>query len=392
MIGGNKQIFPAEHQWCLQGMYAKVVGMMVLGILSAFLMFGPNIMDSGDSAERIDADNKLEDVQEPDLILHKPDESSEHTSTELQYNLTVYNGLEGSTYRILTNGNTAHKGQIGQDGTTTLTPPVTVPDGEFTTTAEIDQGGQTYTSETKTVTAGMTNTPDIQLVSPSDGGSVSTFDNQTEVTFEYQVNDKGWSESADLVVNDQIKAERQLYSLESTQTETVTLDSGETYNWQVTYEGDQQGSTDTRTLDVVQEEPDATVNLNSPTEGETINDYQVNFDYMISSDVNGQFTAEIVADEDMSRTWMQCDGSGNLQEETISYSEGEVVDAFEISIAGGQTIDNTFDQTLNIAGDYRWNGEIVADSDGSVIGSSGPKTFTTAEQPPEDSSGDCGTN
>ncbi|EHK02275.1 PKD domain containing protein [Candidatus Haloredivivus sp. G17] len=347
------------------------------------------VTDSEGQTDSLDADITVEEAPEPDLILRKPDDGSEHTSTELQYNLTVYNGLSDSTYRIITNGNTVKTAQLGQSGTIEITPTVTVPDGEFTTYAEIDQGGQTYTSGTKTVTAGITNTPDIQLVSPADGGSVSTFDSQTEVTFEYRVNDKGWAESADLVVNDQIQAETQLYSQESTQTETVTLDSGNTYNWQVTYEGSQQGATNTRTLDVVQEEPDATVNLNSPTGGVTINDYQVAFDYQISSDVSAQFTAEIIADEEMSRTWMQCDGNGNLQEETISYSEGDVVDTFEISVLGGQTIDNSFEESVNIAGDYRWNGKIIADNDGSVIGSAGSEGFNTNDQAPEASSSDC---
>lgn len=347
------------------------------------------VTDGEGNTDTIDADITVDEQAEPDLILRKPDDGSEHTGTELQYNLTVYNGLSDSTYRIITNGNTVKTAQLGQSGTVDITPTVTVPDGEFTTYAEIDQGGQTYTSGTKTVTAGITNTPDIQLVSPADGGSVSTFDSQTEVTFEYRVNDKGWAESADLVVNDQIQAETQLYSQESTQTETVTLDSGNTYNWQVTYEGSQQGATNTRTLDVVQEEPDATVNLNSPTGGVTINDYQVAFDYQISSDVSAQFTAEIIADEEMSRTWMQCDGNGNLQEETISYSEGDVVDTFEISVLGGQTIDNSFEESVNIAGDYRWNGKIIADNDGSVIGSAGSEGFNTNDQAPEASSSDC---
>ena len=348
-----------------------------------------NVSDQSGQTDTIDADITVEQQAQPDLFLRKPDDGSEHTSTELQYNLTVYNGLSDSTYRIITNGNTVKTAQLGQTGTVQLTPTVTVPDGEFTTKAEIDQGGQTYTSQTKTVTAGITNTPDITLVSPADGGSVSTFDNQTDVNFEYNVNSRGWAETAELLINGQTKATRQLYSQESTQTETVTLDSGKTYNWNIQYSDGQgqQASTNIRTLEVVQEEASASTSLNSQTDGETINDYEVKFDYSVSSDVSSTFTGEVIADEDMSRTWQFCDSG--LQEKTTTHSVGDTVFSFEQKLSGGQSLDTSGTNRFVVPGDYRIKSKVVSDK-GEELVQNNHGIVTITEGRPSAESGDCG--
>ena len=124
-------------------------------------------------------------------------------------------------------------------------------------------------------------------------------------------------------------------------------------------------------------------------DGTELGDGEVEFNYHAESEVSGEIQIDIEADEEMSRTWMQCDGEGNLQEETITYDGGDTVAEFSTGILGGQTLDTEFQEILNIAGDYRWNGEINSDEDETELASAGPDHFTTTSQAPEDTEEDC---
>lgn len=169
--------------------------------------------------------NPSDSVPEPDVFLRKPEGGSEYSSTEIEYNFTVYNGIESSTYRIMADGSSVKTGQLSNDGTTTLDPAVTVPEGEFTTQVEIDQGGQTYTSESVSLVGGQTaSDPSVTFDHPDDGETVSeTFDETTDVSLNYTVEDRGWAQEATLTLEN--------YEGSEVGSRTQSLSSGQSYSY-----------------------------------------------------------------------------------------------------------------------------------------------------------------
>ena len=333
----------------------------------------------------------VDEAPEPDINFRTPTDGSEHEETTLTYDFTVYNAVEGAEYRINAGGNTIQTNLLNE-GQNDFEEEITVPEGEFNTLIEVDQAGETFTSETHTVTSGLVDgEPEFVLNSP-DGETIETFDQQTDVEFSYTVEERGWAEEASIVLEDEEGNEIDSHTHSITSGETYNYEfedipaseDGETYTWTVTDEDEEVSESTNFDTQIV--EPDADLELVSH-DGETDN-YDT-FDYFAESDVEANLEIEVQADENMERTWMQCDDDGNLEEETISYDEGETITNLSTGILGGQTLDNEFTETLNIAGDYQWNGEINSDEDGNQLASAGPQTFTTTEQTPEDTADDC---
>ena len=353
------------------------------------------VTDEEGNTDSIDADVTVEDQAEPDLLLRKPDDGSEHTETELQYNLTLYNGLEGSEYRILTNGNTAHTGQIGKDGTTELTPIVTVPDGEFTTTAEIDQGAETYTSETKTITAGQTaQEPSFVLNFPSDGQTFESFNDQMEIDFEYTVEEKGWADESTVEIVETGDSYTRTVSSGETygsnfDPELEASNEGSTYDYRVTlFNSDGQETSKTKSFNVVKSQPTYMATLGGPkgteSDPQQINYYEgVTLTTDVESETNSQLKIIVEANEDGENTFETEEG-----EQTVSYSEGDTVSEDTLSVREGVDTTKQISTTFNVAMQYRWKAQIIADS--SVQTETDYQYFETTEEPGSGGSGDEG--
>lgn len=194
--------------------------------------------------------NPVSSLPEPDLFLRKPEEGSEYSSSEIEYNFTVYNGVRGSDYRIIADGESVKTGQLSNDGTATLSPLVSVPEGEFTTNVEIDQGGQTYTSESVSLISGQTTSEvSVALDHPDDGETVSeTFDDTIDVSLNYTVDNRGWAQEATVTLENyegseigsrtQTVSSGRSYSYTFEDIRTYKQDSKAEYQWKVELTGD----------------------------------------------------------------------------------------------------------------------------------------------------------
>lgn len=169
--------------------------------------------------------NSSKSAPEPDILLRKPTDGSEYSSTDVEYNFTVYNGLESSTYEIVADGGSVSTGELGEDGKITLSPEATLPEGEYTTHIEVDQGGQTYTSESVSIVVGQTDPdPSVTFDSPEDGETVSeSFDETTDVSLNYTVEDRGWAQDATLSLEN--------YEGDKIGDRTHSVSSGQSYSF-----------------------------------------------------------------------------------------------------------------------------------------------------------------
>lgn len=231
--------------------------------------------------------------------------------------------------------------------------------------------------------------PVISLDSPNQGETIETFEDETDVEFEFTVEDRGDASEITLEI-EEIRHEYtrpvtsgQIYMHEFE--DIPASEEGETYTWSVSTESNEFEESTSFELEIV--EPGAILNLNDETE---LGDGEVEFNYFAESDVEAELEIEIIADEELSRTWDQCNESGNLEEETVSYDDGETVRSFDMGIFGGQKFEDAdFTEILIIEGEYSWRGEITAVEENRVLDSAGLQTFVTTDQPEEDSEEDC---
>lgn len=231
--------------------------------------------------------------------------------------------------------------------------------------------------------------PVISLDMPEDGETIETFEDKEDIEFEFTVEDRGDASEITLEIEEtgheytRPVTSGQIYMHEFE--DIPASEEGETYTWSVSTESNEFEESTSFELEIV--EPGAILNINDETE---LGDGEVEFNYFAESDVEAELEIEIIADEELSRTWDQCDESGNLEEETVSYDDGEAVRSFDMGIFGGQKFEDAdFTEILIIEGEYSWRGEITAVEENRVLDSAGSQTFVTTDQPEEDSEEDC---
>ena len=238
----------------------------------------------------------VDEAPEPDINFRTPTDGSEHEETTLTYDFTVYNAAEGAEYRINAGGNTIQTNLLNE-GQNDFEEGITVPEGEFNTLIEVDQAGETFTSETHTVTSGLVDgEPEFILNSP-DGETIETFDQQTDVEFSYTVEERGWAEETSIVLEDEEGNEIDSHTHSITSGETYNYEfedipaseEGETYTWTITDEDEEVSEStnfDTQTV-----EPE--VEIFSVDHNVLENGYEVEFEIDFISEDESEIFAEI---------------------------------------------------------------------------------------------------
>lgn len=321
----------------------------------------------------------IEEPPEPEITFNQPSDGETITQDEFEAQIEINNAIENADYTLELAENTEQT-QTLEKGRNTFTPTINTPATQSTLEATVQQGTQ---NQNQQITIN-TNQPVVNLISPEEGQTIEIIEGE-DIEFTFQVENKGWADTANLKLNGEQQdtttiLEEQQYTLATDLTEG-------THDWGIETTGsDQTQTTETQQVTVTYKEPETEITLSSPEDGENINDYEVTFDYQAYSEVNAEFNAEIQADENMERTWDQCQDDGTVQQETISYDEGETITTYESSLNSDQNLDSTFEESLNIAGDYTISKAIEADTEQLE---NVQNTFTTTEGAPEDTEEDC---
>lgn len=296
---------------------------------------------------------------------------------------TVRIWQEGETVEgesIYLNGDSI--GQTDEDGSVYFEVP-NVQEATISTDLDLEE-------ITETVQGYENRTPEFTINSPSEGQTIETFDNETEVSFNYTVEDKGWADNATIEIQETGDSYTRPISSGETYGDNFNpvleaSDAGEEYSYSLELYDEDRTTSKTAPFSVQIVEPQGVVSLDSPR-GDTSN-YDT-FDIYLQADVAATFSARIKSQEDMQRTWMQCDGEGDLVEETVTYSEGEIVGDYQTDLIAGQEIDTDFTQVMVIKGNYTWSGELQSEEDGMLVQKS-PVSFKTLEEPDGDTQEDC---
>jgi len=268
---------------------------------------------------------------------------------------------------------------------------------EAPNTDEITVGAADFESVTRTVRQNDTEqtetseNPEISLEYP-DRETVETLNDETNIVFEYSVGDRANAEQTTITLENDEGEEIDSHTRATDSHTTFKYEfenlaasqEGETYIWSISTEQNEVKESTSFDLEIV--DPEADLELVDETE---LADGEVEFDYYADSDVEAEIEIEVLADEKMERTWAQCNyDNEELEEETISYEDGEKSTEFSIDILGGQTLDTEFNKTLKISGDYRWEGGI-RNEEGILLDSARSQTFTVTDQPAEDTEDRC---
>ena len=320
---------------------------------------------------------EVEDAPEPVFNFRTPGDGSEHEETELEYDFTIYNAVEGATYNIISNGETQHTNTLNE-GTNEITTEITLPDGEQQTKIEVEQAGETFTSDTRTIHPGHT-LPDPEFSMDKPKGTQEVFFNENNVNFSYTVEERGWAEEAVIDVLDE--EHNHIQSINTGTYSTVFPDleaseEGEEYQWELTLQNVDESQSKSESFTLEKVEPDHGVELISPTEGEEVEDYQdVETTVAFDSEVSGELHIEIIAAEDGSNSW----SSGEASFET-EYEEGDVAYEDFLDIVDGMDSTHTFTHDADVAIEYEWRSWIEYD-DGTQIGLTDYENFEVTDEP-----------
>lgn len=344
----------------------------------------------------------VDEAPEPDINFRTPTDGSEHEETTITYDFTVYNAVEGAEYRVIAGGNTIQTALLNE-GQNDFEEEITVPEGEFNTLIQVDQAGETFTSNTHTVTSGLVDSePEFVLNSP-DGETIETFDQQTDVEFSYTVEERGWAEEASIVLEDEEGNEIDSH--------THSIDSGETYNYEFeNIPASEDGETYTWILELTDEgqktdksaefttektEPEYLVNQETPEDGQTVTDSydSILIETYYETDTYGELQIEVEAAEDGSHTWQVCDEEGGeeggeedegpCEDQTVSHNEGDTVHTDSTTILKGQERTHETSIILVVAMEYRWQAQII-NEDGDTVEQTGYSYFETQNQPEDE--------
>ena len=344
--------------------------------------------DEGETSETT-VELNVEEISETNIFLNEPSQEEKYDS-EIMYDFTVKNAEEDAEYTIFINGDENRTESINETGNLQIQETVEVDPGFYDTYVELEQNGDIYQTDEVTVEVEEIAEHQITLDSPKDGETIETFENETEVEFEFTVEDRGDASEITLEIEEtEHQFTRPISSGETYNYEFEDIpasEEGETYIWALSTEEGEVSESVNFDLEIV--EPEFTIDISSPQHEDQIGHYEVEFEYLAESDVDAEIQARTYAEEDMERTFELC-VEGSLEQQTISYDEGDQVHEYDTSIFSDQTLDADFERTHDIQGEYSWEMEISADEE--VQKSSQNKKYETQDEPDlDESEEDCG--
>lgn len=249
--------------------------------------------------DTIDGEVEVDEAPEPGINWLQPTQST-YEDTEIETEIEVFNGVEGAEYRIIENQNTIHTSTLSEDGDTTINENIQYSEGEQDIHFELDQAGETHTTDTRTIEFGFQEEdPELNIISP-DGTTVETFDEQEDVEFQYEVETLGWMDRIHIELQDSdgdvIREHNHSTSQEQHEyifEDIPASESGEKYTWTISTEEGEVEESASFDLEIVEPE------FEIERVGEQVNNgYEAELEFDVVSDLSAEIDVEIWNEEE----------------------------------------------------------------------------------------------
>lgn len=303
---------------------------------------GTEITVNGDSIGTTDSNGEIgfevPNVQEItvsasgyDSITQNVEGYTEEIDMAFSFSDTVYQG-RSNTLTVTDQGsgdalndatvyaNGVEQGQTDSSGQITFTVPE---ENSVTVKAVKDNSddNESFTAEVPPV--------DITWFGPEDGASINDY--QTEFDFSLDLQE---SATATLDVEGQQQLQQDLSSGSHSITEQVKFENSGTRDYTLTVDSSSETRTETGSFTTEQDMPPIEINIDNPTDGETIDDYKTNIEYGFDSPEDFNYTIDVDGRELESLELLE--GQGNSQSVTARCLK-EGVHTLEIEADGLET-------------------------------------------------------
>jgi len=242
---------------------------------------------------------EIEAEQEPELTLNKPSETQTYSDGSIEFEFEVENGVQGSEYQIIIDESSEIARMLPEEGENQITEEITLSTGEYETYIQLNQNGETYKSETITLDVEeQIEQPEFTLDSPNDGETIETFDEETDVEFEFTVEDRAWAEEAKIKIEQTQNQNTRLISSDQKYIEDFNLESSEegiSYDWIVTLKHEDSQVSSEKSFNLIKESPQFSIFEQSEEVRE--NGYEVDFYLEFEADSTSEITAYYIDDQ-----------------------------------------------------------------------------------------------
>jgi hypothetical protein len=232
--------------------------------------------------------------QAPIIDFLSPVNGYETDQSSLTYEFEVDNAASDAQYTVLIDESGTASGSLEQ-GNNTVQETIDIPETLFNTSIRVQQGGETYSSDKRTVNASSSSVsqPVYSLNSPNAGETVEIVDSQTNLNLEYEISNRKWATSATLKLENSTSVilDTPVSAASGSYSEEVSgLELG-SYNYSLKLEGNGKIDQKASSFNIEQVQPYYEIlNWN---EYLLENGYEVNFDITYNVSDSSQLEANI---------------------------------------------------------------------------------------------------